>query len=269
MEVSLQKPKMSNLQLRTLTSLILGPIVLFLVTLGSPYLESLLIIALLGMLWEWSHLSTSSLLPIPTFLFLVNSSYFLLVSHDSFSFFIGLIGLSILTLFFHTLWRISFNQALQFLIGTLYICIATVLLAWQASVFSPWFVFYSLILVWNTDTGAYLIGKNFGKTPFAPKISPKKTWEGFIGGTLIGTLCGSLLAFWIPFPFHTSLTIILFSLSLSLTAHVGDLLESVAKRYFKVKDSGTFIPGHGGFLDRLDSLMGVSIISSLILFLTK
>src|SRR5690606_24922026 len=106
---------------------------------------------------------------------------------------------------------------------------------------------------WINDTGAYLIGKNFGKQKLFPRISPKKTVEGFMGGLFfscvasyfIATLTGSLnFTNWLAF-----------SIIASVCGTLGDLIESKFKRQAGVKDSGVIMPGHGGLLDRLDSII--------------
>ena len=111
--------------------------------------------------------------------------------------------------------------------------------------------------IWINDTMAYIVGSVLGKTPLS-KISPKKTWEGTIGGII---LCVAIVGFVLPltiFPFrdlYFSLTLALISLIASVAGTFGDLFESMLKRKANVKDSGTIMPGHGGFLDRFDSLL--------------
>ncbi len=113
-------------------------------------------------------------------------------------------------------------------------------------------VFFLFILIWSSDTFAYLTGKFFGKHKMAPKISPKKTWEGFAGGVIL-TL---ILSFFIE-KFHPDLrgNWVVVGFLVSVFAPFGDLVESQLKRTFGVKDSGNIIPGHGGILDRLDSFI--------------
>ena len=114
---------------------------------------------------------------------------------------------------------------------------------------------YALFIVWTTDSGAYMIGRKLGKHRLAPHISPNKTWEGSIGGSLVATIVGSV--FWYFFPIgHFSLGImIILTLIFSVVGQFGDLVESALKRYYGVKDSGKILPGHGGILDRFDSLL--------------
>lgn len=116
-------------------------------------------------------------------------------------------------------------------------------------------VLFVFILLWISDSFAYIFGSLFGKHPMAPKISQAKSWEGFAGG-LVGTiLAGFIIEQYIDLPLQGNWIII--GLIVAFTAPLGDLTESKFKRFFKVKDSGNLIPGHGGFLDRLDSYIFV------------
>lgn len=114
-----------------------------------------------------------------------------------------------------------------------------------------WLVLYLFIVIWSTDTGAYFIGLTLGKHKLAPAISPKKTWEGFLGG-----LVTSFLAVYL-FSLHFSLSNVLFYLTplISCFGQLGDLFASSLKRFAHLKDFGQIIPGHGGVLDRFDSIL--------------
>jgi phosphatidate cytidylyltransferase len=110
-----------------------------------------------------------------------------------------------------------------------------------------------LIVVVAIDTGAYVSGLLFGKHPMAPKISPKKTWEGFAGSVLVAVVAGVLLGiFMLHLPWWFG---IIFGGVMVFTSTIGDLTESLIKRDLGIKDISTFLPGHGGFLDRLDSTL--------------
>ncbi|RYZ19895.1 MAG: phosphatidate cytidylyltransferase [Chitinophagaceae bacterium] len=106
--------------------------------------------------------------------------------------------------------------------------------------------------IWINDTMAYIVGSLIGKTPLSP-ISPKKTWEGTVGGALLAVVVMTLLAVWVGFPqwYHAAAI----SAIAAVSGTIGDLFESKLKRTAGVKDSGSFMPGHGGFLDRFDSLL--------------
>ena len=110
------------------------------------------------------------------------------------------------------------------------------------------------IFIWVNDTGAYLVGSRWGKTPLAPSISPKKTVEGSIGGLLLALLSAVILRL-LLFPELSWLSILLIAAVVAIFGTIGDLFESSLKRQAGVKDSGKLIPGHGGILDRIDSLL--------------
>ena len=113
-------------------------------------------------------------------------------------------------------------------------------------------VLFTLALVWAADTGAFFAGRWLGRVPLAPRVSPKKTWEGVLGGVLTSGLVAWLAAPWLPvgdlWPF------VLTCIAIAALSIVGDLTESMLKRAAGLKDSGHLFPGHGGMLDRIDSV---------------
>lgn len=111
-----------------------------------------------------------------------------------------------------------------------------------------------LIVVISTDTGAYVIGSMIGKRKLAPLLSPNKTIEGSVGGVLLSLIVASIYLNFFDFNYSYP-TMLIISAVLSVTGQLGDLIESAFKRHFKVKDSGTIFPGHGGILDRFDSTL--------------
>lgn len=127
-----------------------------------------------------------------------------------------------------------------------------------------WWTLAFLLAVISIDTGAYASGLLFGKHKMAPRISPGKTWEGFAGAAVVAMIAGVLLAlFMIDQPWWVGL---IFGATMVFTATIGDLIESLIKRDLGVKDISTWLPGHGGFLDRLDSILP-SAAAAYILFL--
>lgn len=123
-------------------------------------------------------------------------------------------------------------------------------------------VFFLLGVVWAGDSAAYYVGTRFGRRKLAPVVSPKKSWEGFWGQVAAGAVCGALLAVVLPrfagTPAVAAAAGGLLGAVMSVVAVVGDLVESTFKRSCAVKDSGALLPGHGGLLDRLDSLLYAS-----------
>ncbi|WP_130471489.1 phosphatidate cytidylyltransferase, partial [Candidatus Magnetaquicoccus inordinatus] len=129
-----------------------------------------------------------------------------------------------------------------------------------------WLICYLLFTVWATDIGAYFSGRRWGRKKLAESISPGKTWAGFWGGLLLASVVGSLITLVSPLPFSFTQAGTMAAL-LSLVGQMGDLAESLAKREAGVKDSGQLIPGHGGLLDRLDSLLFAAPLFYLFLWL--
>jgi len=116
----------------------------------------------------------------------------------------------------------------------------------------PTLLLFALIIVWVSDTAAYFAGRAIGKRPFAPKLSPNKTWEGAIAGFLASLVVALVFMPWVNVPLIHLLTMAALG---NVAGQVGDLLESGYKRSAGIKDSGTLLPGHGGVLDRIDALI--------------
>lgn len=121
-------------------------------------------------------------------------------------------------------------------------------------------IIYQFLVIWATDTGAYLLGSAFGKHKLAPEISPNKSVEGAIGGIVTALLASQIYLFFFDPNLGPVNSVWMLTVALSVTGQLGDLVESAYKRHFKVKDSGHFLPGHGGVLDRFDSIIFTSFL---------
>lgn len=121
---------------------------------------------------------------------------------------------------------------------------------------------YVCLIVWGTDIGAYFAGRLIGGPKLAPKLSPKKTWAGLIGGMALAAVCGYGVARFFVWPDPVKPA--LWALVLAVVAQMGDLTESFLKRRAGVKDSGAVIPGHGGVLDRIDGLLFAALFLDLL-----
>lgn len=151
--------------------------------------------------------------------------------------------------------RYTFDHAAFSVLGALYVGIGFYYLI-ETRHIGLEFVVYALIVIWMTDTGAYFVGRKFGKRKLWPDISPNKTIEGFVGGIIAAVISACIFQYFIPV---TSSYIILIGVTItaSIIGQLGDLVESAIKRHYDVKDSGKLLPGHGGILDRFDSLLFV------------
>jgi phosphatidate cytidylyltransferase len=149
-----------------------------------------------------------------------------------------------------------FANIAYIILGIIYIGVPFALLdfiAFDGQHFYANTVFGLLVLTWMNDTGAYIVGSQIGKTPLLPRVSPKKTWEGSIGGGVITFISALVLYFTLD-----ELRIIdwlVLAAIVSIFASLGDLVESMLKRSVDIKDSGTLLPGHGGLLDRFDGFI--------------
>ena len=130
-----------------------------------------------------------------------------------------------------------------------------------------WPVLSIFILTWSSDTFAYLIGRKIGKHRLFERISPKKSWEGFIGGVVFSVLAGLIIAY---FTNDDMIKYAIYGITIATFGTLGDLVESMLKRSLNIKDSGSILPGHGGLLDRFDAVIFViPIIYFLEMFVFK
>ena len=163
------------------------------------------------------------------------------------------------TLLFHLLSKQDLSRSLVdisvLIFGTLYIGFALGhLLRTRALPDGIFLVFFVILVTWAGDTGAYYAGVSMGRTPLAPRISPNKTVEGLLGGCLLAVVIALIARAWF-IPSFTIVDAVVLGILLTVAGLIGDLSESMFKRGAGVKDSGGLIPGHGGMLDRLDSLL--------------
>jgi len=164
------------------------------------------------------------------------------------------------------------EKPMWYFLGYPYLIIPCACIVWLRSVHTAegiacgFTIILALVAVISaTDTGAYFVGRRFGRTQLAPAISPKKTWEGLAGGMMAAVVAGVLFSPYIHVP-HSFLSAIFISLFLAVLAQIGDLFKSWIKRRAGVKDSGTLIPGHGGLLDRMDGYMFTAPVLALLVY---
>jgi phosphatidate cytidylyltransferase len=172
----------------------------------------------------------------------------------------------ILFLFYDSVQKVSTSSKYLYLLGYITLpFIFIVKISFGTNNYNPKIILGLFILIWTNDTFAYLVGKSIGKHKLFERVSPKKTIEGFLGGVVFAALAGFLISkFYIqPNPEFSSKSILIWTiiaLIVSVFGTIGDLIESKFKRIAGVKDSGSIMPGHGGILDRLDSVIFVAPI---------
>lgn len=270
--------KLKNLIVRTISGVVLFAIVLGAVFVGAwGYAALLMLIATVGV-WEFYNLARAKGVEPQRVLGLIGTMGFTLagtgvigVTYDYygwepailFGFFIA--ALAIMFVFVAEVFRNRQNPIHNIattIMGMIYLGIPMCLMAFipmllQRSDFrnpewDAWYILFYLFLVWGNDVFAYLVGVSIGKHRMCERLSPKKSWEGFVGG-VIGSLAMGALGAW---TLNDSYALWLgLAFVVSISSVLGDLVESMFKRDAGVKDSGKIMPGHGGMLDRFDALI--------------
>ncbi|ADI27269.1 phosphatidate cytidylyltransferase [Geobacillus stearothermophilus] len=162
---------------------------------------------------------------------------------------------------------LSFDEAAFVVLAVVYVGVGFFCFGAVRLVGFVYFV-YALFVIWATDIGAYFFGRAFGRRKLWPEISPKKTVEGAIGGIASAAVVAAIYE-WAAAPFGSLAAALGVALLLSVFGQLGDLIESAFKRHYGVKDSGAILPGHGGILDRFDSLLFVLPILYILLEIAR
>jgi phosphatidate cytidylyltransferase len=264
---------------RTLVSLILLPIGLVAIALGG-WVYSVVILLILGLAaWEYVRLFRAGGLQ-PGSVFVIGGVLALGVGRavngfESAPWIISLIVLSSMTYHLVAYERGRDQAATDFAVtlgGIFYIgWIGGYLISLRSLPDGLWWVLVVLPAVWLADAGAYLIGSRFGRRRLSPRLSPKKTWEGYLGGIATSVLGGVLFAYlWhlgvASPPAITMARGALVGLVMGIFPTLGDLGESMVKRQVGVKDSGNLLPGHGGAFDRIDSWLWAGVLGYYLIY---
>lgn len=193
-------------------------------------------------------------------------SYFVFIQGDEFCLYslcFVMVSLMMMLELFRRKAQPLMNMSLS-LMGILYVAVPFSLMAYvESTEMGAQLLLAFFIIIWASDTGAYIVGMLLGKHKMIERISPKKTWEGFAGGLFFSVLAGVIFSRLSYFPPYTLLSWIGISALIFVFGVAGDLVESLIKRDLGVKDSGKFLPGHGGLLDRFDS----ALVAAPVLFL--
>lgn len=246
-----------SLSLRILSAVALAPFPIAAIWFGSPWLPLLTAFAAAVMAWEWGRLCRGGGFG-PTVIVLVGVVLAAVGTAALVSPGIG-VGLVLLGagVVFWAARRHPDIAPEWTAFGALWVALPCVSLLWLArdGATGRSTLLWVLAVVWATDIGAYASGRVFGGPRLAPRWSPQKTWAGLLGGAACAGLTGWATTAWLAIT--PALPLVLLSAGLAIVEQFGDLAESLAKRRFGVKDSSGLIPGHGGFLDRLDGMLAV------------
>ncbi|MCQ2914224.1 MAG: phosphatidate cytidylyltransferase [Alphaproteobacteria bacterium] len=250
------------LKKRILSALVLIPIPLLALYFGSPWIE-ILMCAILGIMgWEWETMVTKKFTPVGMTIAITGVVCVYMMMYAPI---ITLALPIVIALVFLALHK-TISAPKMMILGlfyTVYPILSFLMLNYLGGfALGIWL----LGLVWAMDTGAYAFGKTIGGPKFAPRISPKKTWAGFIGGMICSGLWGYACTKFISV--ENSLNFSLITAALGGVSQFGDLFESAIKRKLEIKDSSNLIPGHGGIFDRIDALLGVAPVVVLLFIIS-
>lgn len=254
----------NNLIVRTLSGIVFVAIIIGSIVLGANYLYACMALFSILALFEYTQLIKNKDIKVAVLPFLVIgiALFTLLLPNNTISLplkFLLLI-LTLIVTWSIEIWRKQENPFLGVVystFGLLYCILPFVAMTWiesiRGDVYGSYYILiYFFLIVWSNDSFAYLTGRFLGKTKLFERISPKKTWEGTIGGLIFSALTGFLIAYF------AELDILFWMIAsqiIAIGSIIGDLFESLIKRSLNVKDSGNIIPGHGGVLDRFDAAM--------------
>jgi phosphatidate cytidylyltransferase len=256
----------SNLTLRVASALVLAPLAIGTAYVGGVAFLVLWGLAALGILWEWRRIVADT--GYATIGLGVAAILFAMAE------FIGGGGLAtardlvevvvIVAAFALFAGMCARNHGLWVAGGLLYasILLISVAVLRSDSAFGFWAILYLFAIVWATDILGYFVGRWIGGPKLSPRLSPKKTWSGALGGALGAVLAGAAVTRYAGIAQFSA--IVGLGLILSAVAQSGDLFESGVKRRFGTKDAGHVIPGHGGFMDRLDGFLAAALAAALI-----
>ncbi len=249
----------SGFRVRLISALVLIPLALAAVVIGSPYFDALVVLVGALMAWEWMRLCGGGRLTVAGAVAVVAVAAAALavsILSPAQAVMVATAGAALVA----AVAALSGGSPLWLGLGTLYAGLPCVAILWLRAEPAAGLetLLWLLVLVWAIDTGAYLVGRALGGPLLAPRISPKKTWSGLAGGVAAAAAVGVTAALLIE---GASLVVLgLGSAVLALVAQAGDLGESALKRHFGAKDSSGLIPGHGGVLDRVDGLVTVILL---------
>lgn len=250
------------LRRRIVAAAALAPPVLLAVVFGPPWSDLLLLALAGGMAWEWGRMcgggrpfgraeaALTAAAPLVLLLGMLGGFAAAAVG-------MAAAGVALILVCLRLPYRDA--QVTWLLLGLLYVAVPLLLLRWLRGDDAEGrdLVLWLLLIIWAADSGGYLFGKTLGGPKLMPRVSPKKTWAGLVGGMLMAAVVGALMSAWMGLGSAAGMAFL--AVALAVIGQAGDLLESGVKRHFGVKDASHLIPGHGGLLDRVDALMAATI----------
>ncbi len=251
--------RFSELAMRLVSGIVFAAIALGLAYAGPLPFAALVLVVAGAISWEWSHIVRGTTLDLTLIVHAV--AVIAAIALTTFGF--AALGVAVIVIGAIIVLALEFGQRPIFsAAGVFYAGLPAVALIWLRSSEPMGFlsVLFIFVIVAATDTAAYAAGRLIGGPRLAVRVSPNKTWSGLAGGVLAAALTGAIFAIFVgASPTALALT----GLVMGLIAQAGDLGESALKRTFGVKDASNLIPGHGGFMDRVDGIVTVAVVAAL------
>lgn len=251
----------SNLRLRLISGGVLATVA-FLLTYAGPLPFGLLIlVCALVISWEWGRLVRGATFDLGFFLHAIAVTAAVVLAAAGYA----ALAVAVLVIAAITLIPLYIGRGARLSgLGVFYVGLPAVALLWLRSdePFGFTAVLFVFAVVWSSDTAAYAAGRSIGGPKLWPRVSPNKTWAGLIGALAAGAAAAAVFA--VLEPDAAPLRLVLLGVALAFVAQAGDLAESALKRLFNLKDASDLIPGHGGFMDRMDSIVAAAVAAALL-----
>lgn len=250
-----------NLKLRIFSGAVLAAVAFLLAYAGPLPFAVLILVCALVISWEWGRLVRGATFDLGFFVHAIAVTAAIVLAGAGYA----ALAIAALVIAAITLIPLYVGRGARLsALGVFYVGLPAVALLWLRSdePFGFTAVLFIFAVVWSSDTAAYAAGRSIGGPKLWPRVSPNKTWAG-----LIGALCAAAAAaavFTVLEPEAGPVRLILIGVGLALVAQAGDLAESALKRLFNLKDASDLIPGHGGFMDRMDSIVAAAVAAALL-----
>jgi len=251
----------SNLKLRLLSGSVLAAIAFGLAYAGPMPFAALILVCSLVISWEWGRLIRGASFDLGFFVHALAVAIAVALAGAGYA----ALAVAVLVIAAITLLPLYVGHGARLsALGVFYVGLPAVALLWMRSdePFGFTAVLFIFAIVWSSDTAAYAAGRAIGGPKLWPRVSPNKTWAGLLGALTAGAVAAAIFA--ALEPEVGALRLVAVGVALALVAQAGDLAESALKRLFNLKDASDLIPGHGGFMDRMDSIVAVAVAAALL-----
>ena len=250
-----------NLKLRIFSGAVLAAVAFLLAYAGPLPFAVLILVCALVISWEWGRLVRGATFDLGFFVHAIAVTAAIVLAGAGYA----ALAIAALVIAAITLIPLYVGRGARLsALGVFYVGLPAVALLWLRSdePFGFTAVLFIFAVVWSSDTAAYAAGRSIGGPKLWPRVSPNKTWAGLVGALFAGAAAAAV--FTLLEPEAGPVRLILIGVGLALVAQAGDLAESALKRLFNLKDASDLIPGHGGFMDRMDSIVAAAVAAALL-----